>query len=128
MTHLFAADEADGRMTANQLNRLDAVLTEIGAAGQLPDWLNVGNSAALVAGQAGQIATLAARHGMKPLLRPGLVLYGLIPQFDPEFEPPESEEPASLAAAHAQLQPVFEWKTRVFGLRSHPAARASPPH
>jgi alanine racemase len=121
MTHLFAADEANGRVTADQLNRLDAVLTEIGAAGQLPDWLNVGNSAALVAGEAGQIAALAARHGMKPLLRPGLVLYGLIPQFDPQFEPPESLEPASLAAARAQLQPVFEWKTRVFGLRSIPA-------
>jgi alanine racemase len=121
MTHLFAADEADGRVTEDQLNRLDAVLGQIGAAGQLPDWLNVGNSAALVAGQAQSIAALASRHGMKALLRPGLALYGLIPQFDPKFEPPQSPEPSSMAAARAKLQPVLEWKTRVVGLRSVPA-------
>jgi alanine racemase len=115
MTHLFAADEADGRVTEDQLNRLDAALSQIGAAGHLPDWLNVGNSAALVAGQAEAIAALASRHGMKALLRPGLALYGLIPQFDPKFEP---TEPPSMAAARAKLQPVLEWKTRVVGLRS----------
>jgi alanine racemase len=121
MTHLFAADEADGRVTEDQLNRLDAVLGQIGAAGHLPDWLNVGNSAALVAGQAEQIAALASRHGMKALLRPGLALYGLIPQFDPQFEPPEFPEPPSMAAAREKLQPVLEWKTRVVGLRTVPA-------
>jgi alanine racemase len=118
MTHLFAADEADGRVTQDQLNRFDAALSQIGAAGHLPDWLNVGNSAALVAGQAETIAALASRHGMKALLRPGLALYGLIPQFDPQFEP---SEPPSMAAARAKLQPVLEWKTRVVGLRSVPA-------
>ena len=33
-----------------------------------------------------RIAALAARHGMKTLLRPGLALYGLIPQYAPAFE------------------------------------------
>jgi len=125
MTHLFAADEADGRVTGEQLNRLDAVLGQIGVAGHLPDWLNVGNSAALLAGQAGSIAALAARHGMKALLRPGLALYGLIPQFDPPFEsgsePVNSPERDSLAAARARLHPVLEWKTRAVSLRSVPA-------
>ncbi len=120
MTHLFAADEADGRVTEDQLNRLDAALSQIGAAGHLPDWLNVGNSAALLAGQAETIAALAARHGMKTLLRPGLALYGLVPQFDPQF-PPESPEPPSMAAARTQLKPVLEWKTRIIGIRSIPA-------
>jgi alanine racemase len=118
MTHLFAADEADGRVTDEQLARLDKATERIGAEGFLPDWLNVGSSAALVAGQAGAISELAARHGMKAMIRPGLVLYGLIPQFDPPFE---SSEPPSLTAAHAQLQPVLSWKTRVVGVRSIPA-------
>jgi alanine racemase len=117
MTHLFAADEADGRVTGVQLNRLDAVLSQIGAAGLLPDWLNVGQSAALLAGQAATIGALADRHGMKALLRPGLALYGLIPQFDPKFEAPE---PDVIAAARARLQPVLEWKTRVVGVREIP--------
>jgi alanine racemase len=118
MTHLFAADEADGRVTELQLARLDETMAQIGAAGQLPDWFNVGSSAALVAGQAEEIAALAARHGMKAMLRPGLVLYGLIPEFDPQFE---SEEPPTLTAAREHLLPVLSWKTRVVGVRSIPA-------
>jgi alanine racemase len=118
MTHLFAADEADGRVTEIQLARLDETMARVGAAGQLPDWLNVGSSAALVAGQAEEIATLAARHGLRAMLRPGLVLYGLVPEFDPQFE---SDEPPTMTAAREQLQPVLSWKTRVVGVRSIPA-------
>ncbi|MGB9406947.1 MAG: alanine racemase C-terminal domain-containing protein, partial [Terracidiphilus sp.] len=81
------------------------------------EWLNVGNSAALLAGEAERIAGLAARYGMKAMLRPGLALYGVTPRFNPQFEP---HEPATLAAAHAGLQPVMQWKTRVAGVRSVP--------
>ncbi len=117
MTHLFAADESDGRVTAEQLARLDATLGCISAAGHFAEWLNVGNSAALLAGQAATVAELAARHGMKALLRPGLALYGLAPAFDPPF----TEEPGTLAAAHAHLKPVLSWKSRVTGVRTVPA-------
>ncbi len=118
MTHFFAADEADGAVTEAQLVRMDAALAMVTDAGIYPEWLNIGNSATLLAGRAAQIAALAARHGMKALLRPGLVLYGLTPRFDPEFELPE---PLSMAAARARLRPVLQWKTRVVSLRSVPA-------
>jgi alanine racemase len=118
MTHFFAADEADGAVTELQLARMDAALATITDAGIFPEWLNVGNSASLLAGRAAQMAALAARHGMKALLRPGLALYGLIPRFDPDFELPE---PPSMAEARAHLRPVLEWKTRVVSLRSIPA-------
>jgi len=118
MTHLFAADEADGTVTAAQLARLDEAMERIGAAGFHPRWLSVGSSAALVAGQTGAIASLAAHHGMKAMLRPGLALYGLAPEFDPAFEP---REPESLTTARARLRPVLSWKTRVAGVRSVPA-------
>jgi alanine racemase len=114
MTHLFAADEGDGAATDAQLARLAQALSRIEGAGLYPDWLNVGNSAALLAGQAGAISALAARHGMKAMLRPGLALYGLIPEYDP---PLEAEK---LAAVRAALQPVLSWKTRVVGVRSVP--------
>jgi alanine racemase len=116
MTHLFAADEADGAVTEAQLARLDEALGQIGAAGHLPDWLNVGNSAALLAGRAGAIAALAGRHGMKAMLRPGLALYGLAPRFEPAFE--QDEEPESVAAARNRLQPVLSWKSTVVGVRT----------
>ena len=118
MTHLFAADEADGAVTEAQLAQLDKVLEQVSAAGLWAEWLNVGNSAALLAGQAEAIAAIAARHGMRALLRPGLALYGLAPGFDPPFDP---DEPAPLAAAHTRLRPVLSWKTRVTGIRAIPA-------
>jgi len=119
MTHLFAADEADGRVTQEQLAQLDEAMGRISAAGLFAEWLNVGNSAALLAGQAGVIAGLAARHGMKALLRPGLALYGLVPRFDPAFA--AGSEPASLDGARATLKPVLTWKAKVVGVRSVPA-------
>jgi len=118
MTHLFAADEADEQMTQEQFARLDQALHRISSAGLFAEWLNVGNSAALLAGQAPVIADLAARHGMKALLRPGLALYGLVPEFDPPFAP---AEPASLVSARSALQPVLSWKASVVGVRSIPA-------
>lgn len=114
MTHLFAADELDGAVTELQLDRLDEALKRIEAAGLQPDWLNVGNSAALLSGEAERIAALAGRHGMKAMLRPGLVLYGVTPKF-------EHEGPQSLRNARAALQPVLSWKTEVVGVRAIPA-------
>jgi alanine racemase len=122
MTHLFAADEADARSTHAQLALLDQALTPISSAGLFAEWLNVGNSAALLAGHAPALADLAARHGMKAMLRPGLALYGLVPEFDPDFAshttPPE---PESLARARTALQPVLSWKSQVVTVRSVPA-------
>jgi len=119
MTHLFAADEADGAVTEAQLTQLDKVLEQLSAAGLWAEWLNVGNSAALLAGQAEPIAALAARHGLKALLRPGLALYGLVPSYAPPFDLPIfAQEPATLVAARARLQPVLTWKTRVTTVRA----------
>jgi alanine racemase len=119
MTHLFAADEADGQLTQEQLARLDEAVGRISAAGLFAEWLNAGASATLLAGQARVLAELAARHGMKAMMRPGLALYGIVPRFDPPFRP--GEEPASLAAACAALQPALTWTASVAGVRSVPA-------
>jgi alanine racemase len=117
MTHLFAADEADGSVTRDQLARLATGLEAIRAAGLRAQWLNVGNSAALLSGLAASIGDLAERHEMRALMRPGIALYGLAPQFDPDFV---AGEPPALAAARRQLKPVLAWKTRIVGVRSIP--------
>lgn len=108
MTHLFAADEADGAVTELQLQRLDEGLKTIEAAGLRPEWLNVGNSAALLSGAGARIAALAASHGMTAMLRPGLALYGLAPKIEATRE-------------WAALQPALSWKTEVVGVRTIPA-------
>ena len=118
MTHLFAADEADGRVTESQITKLDGVLEQVKAGGIHPGFLNVGNSAALLAGQASVIARLAAHYQMKAVMRPGLALYGLAPAYDPQFEP---EEPSTLREARCKLRPVLNWKSEVVSVRSVPA-------
>jgi alanine racemase len=115
MTHLFAADEADGRATQAQLVQLQQALERVEAAGVYPDLLNVGSSASLLGGIGSDLAELAARHGMKAMLRPGLALYGIASRFDPSFG---ASEPATLVAARAQLQPVLAWKTAVMSIRT----------
>lgn len=112
MTHLFAADESDGRATHEQLHRLDAMVEQIAAAGHKPRILHVGNSAALLAGEVAQtLRQLCTKHAMRPMLRPGLALYGLVPAFTPD-------EPASIAAIRPQLKPALTWKTRIVSLRN----------
>jgi alanine racemase len=115
MTHLFAADEADGQITEDQLSRMNDALITIKSSGVHPGILNVGNSAALLAGQANPIAVLAARFEMKPLMRPGLALYGLVPEYDPPFTP---AEPNSLGQARLQLHPVLTWKSQIVTVRT----------
>ena len=117
MTHLFAADEADGAITDDQLSRMEAALNTLKAAGIHAGILNVGNSAALLAGQAEKIAALGERHGMKTLMRPGLALYGLIPEYEPDFAP---AEPITIARARRELRPVLTWKSQVVSVRSVP--------
>jgi alanine racemase len=112
MTHLYAADESNGVATHVQLNRLQHALELVEAEGLYPDWLNVGNSAALLSGTGREIVALAARHGMKPMIRPGLALYGLAPRFEPA-----KEQPADVVASSSHLQPVLSWKSKVISLR-----------
>jgi alanine racemase len=51
-------------------------------------------------------------------MRPGLALYGLVPPYDPQFEP---VEPSTLSEARAALQPALRWKSEVVSVRSVPA-------
>ena len=115
MTHLFAADESDEIVTDDQLKRMESSLSRIRSSGIHPGILNIGNSAALLAGQAFKISDLASRYGMKTLMRPGLALYGLVPEYDPQFS---SAEPISLGRARRELQPVLSWKSQVVSVRS----------
>jgi alanine racemase len=113
MTHLYAADESNGVATHAQMERLQQALAQVEAAGLYPDWLNVGNSAALLSGTNQDIVALASRHGMKAMIRPGLALYGLAPR----FEPADEAQPEKVTASSAHLEPVLTWKSEVIGLR-----------
>jgi alanine racemase len=118
MTHLFAADESTGEATQSQLGELQKALEIVEAGGLYADWLNVGQSSVLLTADSAAIANLAARHGMKALLRPGISFYGIAPRFFPEFA---SDAPSALIAARSALKPVLSFKTAVISVRAIPA-------
>ena len=113
LTHLYAADESDRSATRVQMDRLEEALSQVAASGLEAEWLSVGASAALLNGEVGPIADMAKRFGLKAMLRPGLALYGVGPQFEPD-------EPARVVAARERLKPVLAWKTHVVSVREIP--------
>ena len=112
MTHLYAADESDGAATREQMALLGRMVERVFEVGLRPEWLNVGNSAAVLAGDVLlALRELCGRFGLRPMARPGLALYGLAPEFVPD-------EPDSVAELRGRLRRVLEWKTRVVSVRT----------
>jgi len=112
MMHLYAADESDGLATREQFAALERMLERVFAAGLNSKWLHVGNSAGLLGGEAvALLRGVSARYGLRPIVRPGLALYGLAPEFTPE-------EPENVTRMRGELRRVLEWKTRVVSVRS----------
>jgi len=72
-----------------------------------------------VGGEAAKIGDLAEKHGLKALMRPGLALYGLAPEYEPPFA--EKDSPQTLENALVRLRPVLTWKTQVVSVRCVPA-------
>jgi alanine racemase len=111
MTHLYAADESDGTATHVQFKALEPMVARVMDAGLKPARLHVGNSAAVLAGEVTlALCQICESLGLRAMARPGLALYGLAPEFEPE-DPPE------VVAWHRALRRVLEWKTRVVGVR-----------
>jgi len=107
-THLAAAevftDTPTGRETAGQLERLSSALDSLRALGVDPGILHIANSAAIA----------ARPEAWADMVRPGAVLYGYHPGFDPLDLRTEYE--AKLA-----LRPVMSLRARLLNVRSVPA-------
>jgi alanine racemase len=98
-THLAVADGAgaeDTAYTTGQLERFDAVLATLAAAGHRPPLVHVANSA-------GTIATPAAR---RDLVRCGLAVYGVAPT-------QALGEQLAAATGGGRLRPVLSLRSRV---------------
>lgn len=98
-THLAVAEAAGDPFTAAQLDRLDAVLAGLGAAGIRPPLVHAANSA----------GTLLHPRARRHLARCGLALYGVLPG-------------AGLAAPGAgDLRPALSLRARVSLVKEVPA-------
>jgi alanine racemase len=111
MTHLYAADESDGVATRSQMAALEPMVERVTGAGHKPSLLHVGNSAAVLSGEPlTALRGLCERYGLRAMTRPGLALYGLAPEFEPD-------EPVAVTAMRSKLRSVLAWKTRVVSVR-----------
>jgi len=118
MTHLYAAEESDGVVTGEQFAKLERMVERVYTGGMAPDWLNVGNTAAVMGGEPLRaLRLISARFGLRAMARPGLALYGLAPEFTPD-------EPAPVGELCGRLRRVLEWKTQVIGTRAVEAGAA----
>ena len=99
-THFAAADEADLGHARLQLQRFQAVLAALDAAGLRPPLVHAANSA----------ATLALPEARFDLVRPGIILYGLAPS---------DEVPLP-----AVMRPALTFKTQIAQVKVIPAGES----
>ena len=120
MTHFASAEVAGSPQTLEQRMRFEQAMREIAAKGLRPAWVHAGNSSTIDNSASPQtdmlvwLRQLAEEYGARPMVRPGLGLYGYC-------LPIECADGSQDTNAEAQvrpgLKPVMTWKTRVIGLR-----------
>ncbi len=98
LSHLARADEEDKKFSYNQLQKFNSALEKIKNAGFKLPLLHIANSAAVI----------DLKETSLDLVRPGIMLYGLLPSNDLNKE--------------ADLKALLSFKTKVVQLRKLPAA------
>lgn len=96
-SHLARADEENKEFSYQQLKKFDSALKEIRAAGYKLPLLHIANSAAVI----------DLKESYLDLVRPGIMLYGLLPSDELNQD--------------ANLKPLLSFKTRIIQLRQLPA-------
>jgi alanine racemase len=119
LTHFASSEVAGAPQTAVQRKRFEEAIAAVTAADLHPLWIHAGSSSTL--GNADNADTfdnlhwlrsLAASAGARPMVRPGIALYGYC-------LPVERTSATHVVEAKVQseLKPLMTWKTRVLGLR-----------
>ena len=110
MTHFCAPESFSSTRPNPQLASLQVGLDSILTHGLRPQWLHAGNSSTILAGSDRQVLIeMAARAGVRLMLRPGLALYGYLDRFTLDSLSWEAE---------VEFTPVLAWKTQVTSLRT----------
>jgi alanine racemase len=99
MTHFHSPQNEEA--TQKQERALAQAVEIIAKSGLRPEFLSAGSSAAVLRSGTSFVMNLARRIGARPMLRPGIALYGYAPSLE----------------SGAGLQPVLEWKTRAVSFR-----------
>ena len=110
MTHMASAEKVADAQNAEQMAEFAKVVAQVGAG---VEFMSVGNSAGVAGGvMLGELMALAKSVGARAMVRPGLSLYGYVPELE------------GASAAGLRVERVLEWKTRVVSVRELQAGDA----
>jgi alanine racemase len=116
MTHFSASETMSSVRPNPQLAGLETALKLMIDRGLRPQWVHAGNSSSVVAGPDREILLeMAARMGVRLMLRPGLALYGYLDRLTLDGLSWDGEP---------SFAPVLAWKTQVTSLRTLQAGEA----
>ena len=117
-SHLSSSEVVGSAETALQRDRFGGALKQAAAAGVRPEWVHLGNSSAVDEGSTlGAVREQADALGGRPLVRPGLALYGYVLPLAGSGQRATEETSGGGAALRTRLRAVATWKTRVIGVR-----------
>ncbi len=121
LTHFASSEAADSSQTAIQRKRFEEAVAAVAATGFEPSWVHVGSSSTLDNQSSGEdenlawLRALAATIGARPMVRPGIALYGYCLPIETIETNNEAQIPQQ--ALQPKLKPVMTWKTRILSLR-----------
>jgi alanine racemase len=122
LTHFSSSEAANSPQTAAQRKRFEEAIAAVASAGLEPNWIHVGNSSTLDNQSTGEddnlawLRALAATIGARPMVRPGIALYGYCLPIETD-NGAETANPRIQPKVQPKLQPVMTWKTRVLAIR-----------
>ncbi len=124
LTHFAEPEVASSPHTTKQRQRFEQALTAVIAAGLQPTSIHAGNSSTLdnCGHQTSNenlhwLQSLAKTINARPMVRPGIALYGYCLPIDRTHTPTNATNPESESKVQPTLQPVLTWKTRILSLR-----------
>jgi alanine racemase len=117
MTHLADSQVERGRFTQKQCERFEEALEQVLAAGLHPEYLHLANSSAIDEGSTLYwLQATCAAYGTRPMVRPGIALYGYILPIENQRDEQNETVPRE-GTVGGRLKPVLTWKTRIMALR-----------
>ena len=111
-THFASPEMLDAQQNRQQWILFEHAVESVFATGSRPQWIHAGNSSSVLSRQIVQpLSALAAKMGVRCVMRTGIALYGYASPFT-------GAQTRAAESARAGLQPVLAWKTEIASLRT----------
>jgi alanine racemase len=123
LTHFASSEAANSLQTAAQRTHFEEAIAAVASAGLEPRWIHAGNSSTIDNQSFGEdeniawLRAIAATIGARPMVRPGIALYGYCLPIETNNQPTNNQPRTAQPKIQPRLKPVMTWKTRILSLR-----------